>query len=186
MARFITGDEVAEINGAIAKTMVKERLIPGTGTTGRSDVDDCVLFLATFARGAVASFEATRLAAGNQNRNTIELNGSKGSLRFDFEDMNVLHYHAGFGGTATSGWTRIMCTDANHHPYAANWWPDAHLLGYEHGFVNMAADVMRVIAGEPPVVPLPDFADAYQTQRVLEAAMISAAERCAVKMSQVE
>jgi predicted dehydrogenase len=186
MARFITGDEITEINGAIAKTMVKERVIPGTKKKGRSDVDDCVLFLATFKKGAVGSFEATRLAAGNQNRNTIEINGSKGSLKFDFEDMNILHFHEGFGGEAGSGWTRIMCTDANHHPYAANWWPDAHVLGYEHGFVNMAADIMRVLGGKKPTVPMPDFADAYETQRVLEASLLSAKERCAIKMSQVK
>ena len=186
MARFITGDEITEINGAIAKTMVKERIIPGTKKKGRSDVDDCVLFLATFKKGAVGSFEATRLAAGNQNRNTIEINGSKGSLKFDFEDMNILQFHEGFGGEAGSGWTRIMCTDANHHPYAANWWPDAHVLGYEHGFVNMAADIMRVLGGKKPTVPMPDFADAYETQRVLEASLLSAKERCAIKMSQVK
>jgi predicted dehydrogenase len=186
MARFITGDEITDINGAIAKTMVKERVIPGTKKKGRSDVDDCVLFLATFKKGAVGSFEATRLAAGNQNRNTIEINGSKGSLKFDFEDMNILQFHEGFGGEAGSGWTRIMCTDANHHPYAANWWPDAHVLGYEHGFVNMAADIMRVLGGKKPTVPMPDFADAYETQRVLEASLLSAKERCAIKMSQVK
>ncbi|MEE2888102.1 MAG: Gfo/Idh/MocA family oxidoreductase [Planctomycetota bacterium] len=186
MARFITGDEIAEINGAVAKTMIKERTIPGSRKKGRSDVDDCVLFLTTFKKGAVGSFEATRLAPGNQNRNTIEINGSKGSVKFDFEDMNVLQFHEGFGGEQASGWTRIMCTDANHHPYAGNWWPDAHVLGYEHGFVNMAADIMRVLGGRKPAVPMPDFADAYETQRVLEASMISAKERCAIKMSQVK
>ena len=186
MARFITGDEIAEINGAIAKTLIKERVIPGTKKKGRSDVDDCVLFLATFKKGAVGSFEATRLAPGNQNRNTIEINGSKGSLKFDFEDMNVLQFHEGFGGQVDSGWTRLMCTDANHHPYAGNWWPDAHVLGYEHGFVNMAGDILRSLGGKRPVVPLPDFADAYETQRVLEASLLSAKERSAIKMSQVK
>jgi hypothetical protein len=34
-------------------------------------------------------------------------------------------------------------------------------------------------------VPIPDFEDAYQTQRVLEAALISASERRAVKMDEV-
>jgi predicted dehydrogenase len=78
-----------------------------------------------------------------------------------------------------------MCTSAGDHPYAAAWWPDAHVLGYEHGFVNMAADVVRAVAGRKPVVPLPDFEDAYQTQRVLEAALVSARERRAVKLGEV-
>ena len=35
----------------------------------------------------------------------------------------------------------------------------------------MAADIIRVVSRRKPVVPLPDFNDAYQTQRVLEAAV---------------
>ncbi len=186
MARFVTGDEITEVNGAVAKTFVTERTVPGTRKKGRSDVDDCVLFLATFKGGAVASFEASRLAPGHQNRNTLELNGEKGSLRFDFEEMNLLRYLDATASAATQGWTRIMCTQAEHHPYARHWWPDAHVIGYEHGFTNMAADICRALSGRRPEVPLPDFADAYETQRVLEAALIAAKERCAVKLREVK
>ena len=187
MARFVTGDEVSEVNGAISKTFVKKRPLPGNARkSGRSDVDDAVLFLATFKRGAVASFEASRLAAPHQNQNSLEVNGAKGSLRFDFEDMNVLWFHDAAESPKTAGWQRIMCTSAGNHPYAANWWPDAHVLGYEHGFVNMAADICRALGRKKPEVPLPDFADAYETQRVLEAALLSAKERCAVRLSDVK
>jgi predicted dehydrogenase len=186
MARFLTGDEIVEIHGAVSKTFIKERSIPGTKKKGKSSVDDAVLFLASFKGGAVASFEASRLAAPHQNANSIEINGEKGSLRFDFEDMNVLHFYDAENGAREGGWTRIMCTSAGNHPYAAAWWPDAHLLGYEHGFTNMLADVIRVIGRKRPEVPLPDFADAYETQRVLEASMIAARERCAIKMSDVK
>lgn len=186
LARFLVGEEVVEIHGAIERTFVKERVIPGTKKVGKSDVDDCVLFLASFAGGASASFEATRLAHGHQNDNFIELNGEKGSLRFSFEDMNVLWFCDGTQPLETRGWQRIMCTSAGGgHPYAKNWWPDAHVLGYEHGFINMAADILRVLSGGEPELPLPDFEDAYQTQRVLEAALLSAREREAIKLSDV-
>jgi len=78
-----------------------------------------------------------------------------------------------------------MCTHGADHPYVANWWPDAHTIGYEHGFTNEAYDILRVLAGEAPTVPIPDFQDAYQTQRVLEAALISAAERRPVKWTKL-
>ena len=109
-----------------------------------------------------------------------------GSLRFAFEDMNVLHFHDAADGHREGGWRRIMCTSAPDHPYVVNWWPDAHLIGYEHGFTNMLADVLRVLEGKKPEVPLPDFADAYETQRVLEAALIAAKERRAVRLSAVK
>ncbi len=188
MARFITGESITEIHGAVSRTFIKQRTKPDDPkAVGRSDVDDATLFLASFSGGATGSFEATRLAAGHQNRNGIELNGESGSLRFDFEDMNVLWYHDETEGPRTAGWRRIMCTNAQGgHPYAENWWPDAHVVGYEHGFTNMAADIVRSLSRKKPVVPLPDFADAYETQRVLEAAMISARERSAIKLSQVK
>jgi len=186
MCRFVTGEELTEIHGAVSRTFIQSRTIPGTRKKGKSTVDDAVLFLASLSGGGVASFEATRLAAPHQNANSIEINGEKGSLRFDFEDMNLLHFHDARKGPREGGWTRIMCTSsAGGHPYAGSWWPDAHVLGYEHGFVNMLADVLCVLGGKKPVVPLPDFEDAYQTQRVLEAAMLSAKERCAVKLNEV-
>ena len=55
----------------------------------------------------------------------------------------------------------------------------------EHTFTNMAYDVLRVINGEEPIVPLATFEDAYQTQRILEAALISAEEKRFVKLDEV-
>ncbi|MCS7304986.1 MAG: Gfo/Idh/MocA family oxidoreductase [Thermoguttaceae bacterium] len=197
MTRFVTGQEITEVVGAIAETFIKKRkrLVGtggetlGAGTAGEEmgdvTVDDTVLFLARFSGGAVASFEAARQATGNQNRNQFEINGTKGALKFDFERMNELQYYDATLPRAVQGWTTIMCTHGPDHPYVANWWPDAHIIGYEHGFVNEAYDILRVIAGQEPVVPIPDFEDAYQTQRVLEAALISAAERRPVRIDEV-
>jgi predicted dehydrogenase len=198
MTRFVTGEEITEISGAITETFVKERtLVTGAAAggiaagvqagagTGPVTVDDAVLFLARFSGGAVASFEAARQATGNQNKNGFEINGSKGALKFDFERMNELQYYDATRPRAVQGWTTIMCTHGGDHPYAEHWWPDAHVLGYEHGFVNQAFDILQVLGGHEPTVPIPDFQDAYQTQRVLEAALISAAERRPVALEEV-
>lgn len=199
MTRFVTGEEITEIVGAIAETFIKERSVmtggvaggigaglKGAKKKGKVTVDDTVLFLARFSGGAVASFEAARQATGNQNRNGFEINGTKGSIRFDFERMNELEFYDATAPRATQGWTNIMCTHAGDHPYLEAWWPDAHLIGYEHGFTNMASDILRVLAGQKPVVPLPDFEDAYQTQRVLEAALLCAKAKKPVKLSSVK
>ncbi len=197
MTRFVTGQEITEVVGAIAETFVKKRkrLVGTAGDTlgagkggqemGEVTVDDAVLFLARFSDGAVASFEAARQATGNQNRNQFEINGTKGSLKFDFERMNELQYYDATLPRAVQGWSTIMCTHGPDHPYVANWWPDAHLIGYEHSFTNEAYDILRVLAGQEPIVPIPDFEDAFQTQRILEAALISAAEHRPVKIDEV-
>ncbi|MBN2216336.1 MAG: Gfo/Idh/MocA family oxidoreductase [Pirellulales bacterium] len=199
MTRFVTGDEITEVAGAIAETFIKRRKrmtgvvaggitegLQSTDEQGDVTVDDTVLFLARFAGGAVASYEAARQATGNQNGNRFELNGTKGSLRFNFERMNELEFYDATLPRAVQGWTNLMCTHGADHPYVAHWWPDAHLIGYEHGFVNEAYDICRVLAGQEPVVPIPDFEDAYQTQRVLEAALISAQQGRPVKIDEVK
>ena len=194
MARFITGDEIVEVSGAVEETFIKERRIVGSigkdarsrKRRGKSTVDDCVLFLTRFKSGAVGSFEATRLATGNQNGNRIEINGAKGAIRFDFERMNELQWWDNTLDSSLRGWSRIMCTNAGDHPYVDAYWPPAHLIGYEHGFVSQAADIIRMLAGRKPVAPMPDFEDAFQTQRVLHAAILSARERRAVKMREVK
>jgi len=199
MMRFVTGQEIVEVAGAIMETFIKRRSIPSGGTgggiadaagsatkTGRSDVDDTTLFLARTSKGAVASFEATRLATGNQNRNGLEVNGDRGSLRFDFEDMNHLRFYDATAQRKTQGWTNIMVTHAPDHEYVGHWWPDAHIIGYEHTFVNQVADMVNAIGGFAPPVPIPDFEDAYKTQQVLEAATIAAQERRPVKLSEIK
>jgi predicted dehydrogenase len=199
MMRFVTGQSITEICGAIAETFIKERrLMSGTAAggiaaglkagsgMGKVTVDDTVLFLARFSGGAVASFEAARQATGNQNRNGFEINGTRGSIKFDFERMNELNYYNTGVDRAVQGWTNIMVTHGADHPYVGAWWPDAHLIGYEHGFVNQAYDILRVMSGQKPTVPIPNFADAYETQRVLEAAMLSAEKKRWISLSGVK
>jgi len=198
MTQFVTGQEITEICGAIAETFVKERtLLAGSAAggigaglkggrkKGKVTVDDTVLFLARFSGGAVASFEAARQATGNQNAAGFEINGTKGSVKFNFERMNELKFYDATSPRAVQGWTTIMCTHGGDHPYAEAWWPDAHVIGYEHGFTNMAYDILRVLSGRKPIVPLPDFQDAYHVQRVLEAVLVSARQRRWVKLSTI-
>jgi len=199
MARFVVGEEITEVTGAMQETFIKERSIPsqgsgggiaggakGSGKMGVSDVDDATIFMARFQSGALATFEATRFATGYQNKNGLEVHGDKGAIRFNCEDMNELGYIDATADRKTRGWTRIMVTHAGDHPYGDAWWPDAHIIGYEHTFINQAADMMVALAGKPPVVPLPDFEDAYKTQCTLEAAAVSARERRPVSLEEIK
>ena len=185
LVRFVTADEITEVAGAIEERFIDERPLPGAGATGSggSTVDDCVLFLARLRSGAVGSFEATRLATGNKNRNTFEINGEKGSLRFDFERMNELEWFDNTLDSGRRGWTTIMCTNPADHPYIKAYWPPGHPIGYEHQFISQAADIIEAVEGRAPPVPLADFEDAYRTQRVLAAALVSAREKRAVGIS---
>jgi predicted dehydrogenase len=184
--RFVTGEEIVTVEGAIEHTFIEERAVLEGTTKGPSTVDDAVLFLARLSGGGVASFEASRLATGYHNANRFEIHGDRGALRFNFERLNELDFYDLTTDAAVQGWTTIDVTrGGDGHPYVDAWWPDSHGLGYEHAFVNQASDILTVIAGGDPVVPLCDFADALITQRVLHAAIESARNRSAVALAEI-
>ena len=178
LTQFITGDTIATVTGRL-ETFVEERPLPagahtglagtadaGSAARGRVTVDDAAAFLAHFRGGALGVFEATRFANGRKNAIRIEVNGSRGSIAFDFEDMNVLHFYDGDDPAETAGFRRILATEPEH-PYVAAWWPPGHLLGYEHGFTHQVVDLVTSLAAGTD--PSPSFADGLQVQRVLAA-----------------
>jgi predicted dehydrogenase len=182
LTQYITGDRIAEVSGQL-ETFVKERPVAaehsglgGTAGTERGPVtvDDAAIFLARFQTGALGVFEATRFATGRKNAIRIEINGRLGSLAFDFEDMNELHYYDATEPAETAGFRRILVTEAVH-PYVAAWWPPGHLLGYEHGFTHQVVDLVTAIADGTD--PAPSFADGLQIQRVLAAVEDSSTSR---------
>jgi predicted dehydrogenase len=182
LTQFITGETLTGVS-ALMETFVKKRPLPassgklgGVGGEGMGEVtvDDAAAFLGRFTGGALATFEATRFALGRKNAIRIEVNGSAGSLAFDFEDMNVLHFFDGAEPAETAGFRRIVVTEPQH-PYIEAWWPAGHGLGYEHGFTHQVVDLVNALAaGEQPT---PSFADGLQVQRVLDAVERSAADR---------
>src|SRR5204863_196268 len=101
LAQFVSGSAISGVSG-LTETFVRERPLPaassglaasGGSGTGAVTVDDAALFFARFDSGALGSFEATRFASGRKNSMRLEVNGSDGSLAFDFEAMNELQFH---------------------------------------------------------------------------------------------
>jgi predicted dehydrogenase len=182
LTQFITGETITGVS-ALLETFVRQRPLPAAGgrlsgvageEMGEVTVDDAAVFLGRFTGGALATFEATRFALGRKNAIRIEVNGSAGSLAFDFEDMNVLQFFDGTEPSETAGFRRVIVTEPGH-PYVSAWWPPGHGLGYEHGFTHQVVDLVTAIAAGSQ--PTPSFADGLQVQRVLDAVERSAADR---------
>ena len=175
---FVTGHRLTGVSG-LTETFVKQRPLPAAAGTeavtlggtagdgfGPVTVDDAALFFGRLDSGAIASFEATRFALGRKNAMRLEINGTQGSLAFDFEAMNVLEHYDGRRPAGEAGFTRILVTEPTH-PYLSSWWPPGHGLGYEHGFTHQVIDLVRAIASGEPARPT--FADGLHVQRVLSA-----------------
>lgn len=186
LGRYLVG-EFQEVSG-LMHTFIKER--PLTDTSGKGQglgaksakrmgkvtVDDTAMFLGRFKNGAIANLEATRFALGRKNHIEIEINGSKGSLFFDFEDMNRLKFFDNTNPNDRLGFRDILVTQGGGvHPYVGNWWPPGHIIGYEHTFVHTIADFVNASVNGKSVQPT--FEDGLMNQRVLEAVEKSAQKR---------
>lgn len=166
LAQHLAGEEVVGVS-AQTRTFLDRRPLPLDATrSGQVTVDDAALFTGRFASGAMASFEASRMAAGRKNSLRIELNGEHGSLGFDLERLNELQFHDDTEPAERAGFRRVLVTEETH-PYLAAWWPPGHALGYEHTFVHQIRDLVHALAeGQQPS---PSFAEGLQVQRVLHA-----------------
>jgi predicted dehydrogenase len=177
LGRYLVG-EFKEVQ-AMLHTFVPERpiaelLAKGTRKMGKVTVPDVTACLGWMENGVFANLEATRYALGRKNHIEIEINGSKGSLYFDFEDMNRLKFFNGADPEDRRGFRDIYVTERNNgaHPYMSNWWPPGHGLGYEHTFVHTVGDFINACAEGKPVQPT--FEDGLKNQRVLAAVEESA------------
>jgi predicted dehydrogenase len=138
------------------------------------DVDDATLLMARFANGSIGTFEATRYGVGCQNRNTLEVNGSKGMLSFTLDEMNQLDFFDATEAGNLQGRRSIAVTGVDH-PYGKNFWKPGHVLGYEHPFIATLADFLNSIARQEPFHV--NFEDALAVQRILDGIERSSASR---------
>lgn len=175
MAHYLVGD-IDEVIG-MNETFIKERPIPddmtGLSATSSKDgakgpvtVDDATLFLARFKNGALGSFESTRFATGHRSTNSFEINGSKGSVIFDFERMNELQVYFKDDDEDVQGFRRVVATD-DAHAFSEAWWPAGHPIGYEHTFTHAFVEFMGAFREDRQ--PVPNFVDGVKCQQVLEA-----------------
>ena len=171
LGRYLVG-EFEQVCGLL-NTFIPERpladaLAKGARKMGRVTVPDSAIFIGRMENGVLANVEATRYALGRKNHIAIEINGSKGSIYFDFEDMNRLKYYNGDDLKDRRGFRDILVTERDGvQPYVGHWWPPGHGIGYEHTFIHTVADFVNACVEGKPVHPT--FEDGLKNQRVLAA-----------------
>jgi len=171
LGRYLVG-EFEQVCGLL-NTFIPERpladaLAKGARRMGKVTVPDSAMFMGRMENGVLANVEATRYALGRKNHIAIEINGSKGSIYFDFEDMNRLKFYNGDDPKDRRGFRDILVTERDGvQPYVGHWWPPGHGIGYEHTFIHVVADFVNACVEGKPVQPT--FEDGLKNQRVLAA-----------------
>jgi len=165
---------------AQAATFIEERAAPDGGSRPVT-VDDAASALLRFESGALGVFEVARAAVGRPCDFTVEVNGSRGTLVFNYARLNELWYSGAGDDPGLYGMRRIRAEHPSH-PYAAQWWPIGQGVGYGSSFANQVADLLE---GWPEAAWEPGFDRGAAVQAVCEAIERSAASGRWVTVSEV-
>ena len=168
-ARFLCG-EITAVSGAIATPVSR----PGRSAGGRAaDRDDVVAFVAEHDDGLVSTIDASLVSPGRRNHLAWELNGAHGSVAWDLEQPNLLRVYRADGGRTAGFADVIACED--DHPLTGAWWPTGHVLGWEHGHINMLAHFCDAVAAGRSVGPeAASFHDGLRAAQIADAVRTSA------------
>ncbi len=175
LGRYLVGD-VKSVSG-MTRTFIDER--PNDdGSPGKVDVDDAFAALLEFENGALGTVEATRFAGGRKNGQRIEINAEKGSVVFNLERLNELDVFWNEGENPNvSGFTNVLVSEPSH-PWWENWWPQGHIIGWEHTFVHEITHLLDCIVNDQDIAPIgADFEDGYRNAVICDAILESAATR---------
>ncbi|TQS93856.1 Gfo/Idh/MocA family oxidoreductase [Arthrobacter sp. TS-15] len=168
---YLLNDAVTEVSGRL-QTFVDQR--PGAEGPEDVTVDDAAWVNLSLASGAIASVEASRVATGQKNSLRLEIYGSLGSMTFDLENLNELYFMDTTVPVREQGFRRILVNEPEH-PYLEAWWPQGHIIGWEHTFTHQIRDFLTAIAaGESPS---PSFEEGLNVQHILTAVEESAAAK---------
>jgi predicted dehydrogenase len=165
---FLLGDPVTEVSGRL-HTFTPQR--PGRHGLEEVTVDDAAWATLALASGAIASVEVSRVATGQKNSLKLEIYGDKGSLLFDLENLNELGFLDATVPVREQGFRRILVNEPEH-PYLEAWWPQGHIIGWEHTFTHQIRDFLTAISTR--AAPSPSFEDGLNVQRILTAVEESA------------
>lgn len=174
LARFLVGEPRKA--SAMTQTFIKRRPV-SSGSKEMADVtvDDAFITNMEFESGALGTLEASRFCPGRKNGLEFEINGSKGSLRFNLERFNELEvFWKDEEPKEAQGFHHVLVSES-YHPFWSNWWPQGHIIGWEHTFIHEIAHLLDAIANDKEVAPYgATFEDGYKNAVICDAILASA------------
>ncbi|MBW8800121.1 MAG: Gfo/Idh/MocA family oxidoreductase [Streptomyces sp.] len=164
LVEFVSGQRIHRL-AARTRTVFSER--GGTEVTN----EDTAALLVELGNGALGTLLVSQLAPGRKNSLTLELHGTRQSVRFEQERPEELWIGSRDG-------SRLLLRDpATAAPDSArvSVLPPGHALGYQDAFTAFVTDVYDAVQGGHPE-GMPTFADGLRAARLTEAVLASAAD----------
>jgi predicted dehydrogenase len=168
--------EINEVQG-VMDTFIKQRPIAPKGAShyakGALDDemkevtnDDYVSAIVKFKNGARGYIDSSRVFYGPTSEHTFEIHGTKGGIKWSFEEMNTLHLYLHEDGS-NNGYRKIYSSPL--HPNHGNFNPsDGSGLGYDDLKTIEIANFLKLVVDED-YKNIVTFEDAKNVAEVLNA-----------------
>lgn len=170
LARFLVGP-ISEVLGMQTTVHPQRPEIPGSERMKAVSIDDQTHCLTRFKNGCRGTLEASWVAWGRKMHLAFELNCTKGTLVFNQERFNELCLYEANQRPGRDGFKTLESGPA-HGAYARFCPAPGHQLGFNELKVIELAELLKVLGSGGRAWP--DFREACEIQKVLEAVRRSA------------
>ena len=174
VARFLIG-EIKSVCG-IQETFIENRKHPNDPSKlEHVDVDDYTTALVRFANGVPGTIETSWATLGRKVLLQFEVNGSEGSVYYDFENPNNLCYYSSADPKDRQGHRTILMGPA--HPYGTSFTFPAtgSGAGFQDSLNNEIYELMSAVVNRTALTP--SFYDGWKVSQVIEAIQESSRTR---------
>lgn len=161
---------VGRVSSLIAENLILTRSRPGGEVTN----PDATNLLCRFENGASGMVDFSRVATGRKFRQTYEIYGTKGSLAFDYDQVNRLQFYTNADAEGRRGY-RAIDVGPENATYRAFLPLPNFALGYNETKIIEAYEVALSIGTGK--LAWPDFDTGHHICQIVDACMTSAATR---------
>ncbi|OQP86750.1 oxidoreductase [Rhizobium rhizosphaerae] len=175
---------VGRVSSLIADNIItspRRPVVEGSGLGGQATLSgeerwaevtnpDATNLLCRFENGAAGLVDFSRVATGRKFRQGYEIYGTKGSLVYDYDEVNRLRFYSHADRPGRAGF-RAIDVGPEHPSYRAFLPLPNFALGYNESKIIEAAEVIRSITTNTPMWPT--FESGHHICQIVDACMES-------------
>lgn len=158
----------------------KQQKVPDGAPRREVTTDDIVTLLCRFTGGGMGTIDVSRVATGQKHAQNYELYGTKGALRFNYDNINRINVYRVGDVPADQGFKAIDASP--EHGRYGNFYPVANFaLGYNEFKAIEIRELIEAVAAGKPVWP--SFRDGWKIMRIVDACVSSARTRSWINLT---
>lgn len=173
ISQYLMGD-VKNVNALASTVFPKRPVAPGSTEMGDVENEDIMQFMAEYANGAIGQISCSRVATGRKNYLCYEIQGTKGTVRYDLERMGEVQVYFQGDNERDRGFRTVLLNPLMKG-YNAFQPAGGISIAYNDMKILEVHELFSAITKGAPYVC--DFEFGYKIDRTVDAVLASAEKR---------